>query len=242
MAEERVDPPKGFAGRFFRLIRQIFEFLFGTVTWRPPRWLVLIGRGFAGVGRMLSTWRKNSPGAFWITLVAIIVIAAGGYGGLKYYQSLPKPVQLTIGSTPPSPTKLEKDAKPDSLLVFFSGSAARLDQIDKAIDTGIVLSPAIKGEWVWINDRSMRFTPQEEWAVGQEYRIAFEKKLFPGHVLLESYEHPFETASFNLDILDFEFFTDPKNPKIKQVLLSLIASHPIDEESLRKRVKIYKRQ
>lgn len=242
MADERVDRPKGFIGSVFRLIGLIFEFMFGTLSWRPPPWLELIGKGISNTGRIISNWRKNSPRAFWVTLAVIVAIIAGAYGGLKYYQTLPKPVQLTIDSTSPSPTKLEKDAEPDSVLVYFSGSAARLDQIGKTIDAGITLSPPIQGEWVWENDRTLHFTPQEEWAVGQEYDITFEKELFPRHVRLKSYEHAFQSAGFDLDVLDHEFFTDPKDPKIKQVLVSLKATHPIDEEGLRRRIKIIKKE
>lgn len=213
----------------------------GSVSWSPPPWLSWLGRSLAGLVAVISGWRRKRPGVFWWSLAAIIWIALGSYQGWKYYQSLPKPARLSLHSIAPAATKLEKDAKPDNLFLEFSGSAARLEQVGKPVGQGITLSPQLKGEWKWETDARLSFTPQEDWAVGQTYTVTFSKDLFPPHVLLESYQHSFASASFGLSRGTAEFYTDPQDPKIKKALFKLSATHPIDEANLKARIRLLKK-
>jgi hypothetical protein len=72
--------------------------------------------------------------------------------------------------------------------VHFTGSVARLEAIGKPVTAGITMTPPVKGEWRWASDQMLTFTPAEDWAVGQEYKVALDRTLFPDHVLLDAYE------------------------------------------------------
>jgi Large extracellular alpha-helical protein len=148
---------------------------------------------------------------------------------------------LTFTSNAPSATRLEKDAQPDKLYIDFSGSTARLEQVGKKLSQVITMLPPIKGEWTWETASRLCFSPQEDWAVGEKYTVTFARELFPKHVLLEKYQHTFSSASFDLTVTSSEFYTDPRDPKIKKALVSLKATHPIDEKSLKDHITLVKK-
>lgn len=228
-----------------RVLQRGLRLIIGDFSWRPPFWLTgigrLLGRIFQLAAVRITTWRQANPRVFWGTVSIMVLLAAAGYGGWMYYQSLPKPTRISISSTSPGPTKLEKDAKPDKVYLDFTGSAARLNQVGKPVSRGITINPAIPGEWVWENDARLCFTPKQDWAVDQDYTVTFAEELFPPQVLLEKYRHSFASAPFDLQLVSGEFYTDPQDPAVKKVLVTLKATHPIDEASLKNHVTLVKK-
>ncbi len=211
-------------------IKKVLFFFFGSFSWKFPPWLQLISNGF---NKGLE-WRRKNKNVVWLTLVFTII----GYGGLIWYDSLPKPIEIHITGTAPSLTELKEDPEFDSVYVNFSGSAAELKQIGKTISDGITLSPAIKGRWKWNNDSQLEFTPEQDWAVGQEYVVKFEKDFFPGHARLSEYEYRFSSAMFTAQLLNTYFHQDPTDPSIKRIVSTVKFSHPVDKESFESSVNM----
>jgi uncharacterized protein YfaS (alpha-2-macroglobulin family) len=214
--------------------RMLLPFL-GRVSWTPPGWLVAVGEKLAPVSRFWSLHKRRIKQS----ILAVFLLAVFGIAGYIWYLLQPQPVRLSVTSDTPAPMRMEKDAKPNPLVLYFSGSAARLDQIGKPITAGISISPKIKGQWRWRNDSQLQFNPKEEWAVGEEYTVDFDRKLFPEHVLLRSYEHSFHTQDFVARIASAEFYQDPRDPKQKKVVATLSFSHPVDTKDLRERIRLY---
>jgi hypothetical protein len=161
-------------------------------------------------------------------------------GAVLSYERLrgPQPIKLSVSGDAPGATKLEDGARPDTLHVDFSGSAARLDQIGKPPGRGVELWPSLKGHWLWESDRRLSFTPSEDWGVGQDYRVRLDPKLFPAHVKLEGYEYRFKSAPFSAQLVNTQFYIDPKDPRLKQIVATVKFSHIVDTQSLEKRVSI----
>ncbi len=200
--------------------------IFGRISWTPPSWAKAAG------GTVKRNWRKIIVGAG--VLAAACVLAVLGYA----YYLTHQPVKIEVSGSSPGPTRLEKDARPDPLHIYFNGSAANLEDIDKVVEKGISINPPIKGEWRWKGDAELTFTPAEDWAVGQEYTVRFEKSLFPAHVHLESYTYEFSSAPFKARLVSSEFYQDPKNPKLKKVVVTVRFSHPVDTSDFEKRVSL----
>ena len=160
------------------------------------------------------------------------------YSGFLWYDSLPKPIQIHISGTAPALTELKENPEFDSVYVNFSGSAAELNQIGKPVAKGLQLTPAIKGLWKWNSDSQLQFKPEEDWAVGQEYVVRFEKDFFPDHALLSEYEYRFSSAKFTAELLNTFFHQDPTDPSIKRIVATVKFSHPVDKASFKDNIKM----
>ncbi len=173
---------------------------------------------------------------YFILIAAIIVLCA--FGAYYWWSHQPVPLKISVRFSSPTATKLEKDAEIDSLKVRFSGSAARLEDIGKPVKGGITMSPPLKGEWLWENEARLVFSPAEDWGVGTNYTVNFDKSLFPQHLLLENYNKSFLSANFTQELYSSDFYLDPKDPKIKRAVYELCYSHPVDPVELEKRLEL----
>jgi uncharacterized protein YfaS (alpha-2-macroglobulin family) len=176
-----------------------------------------------------------------LTAVILLVLIVAG-GSLYRYLTRPAPNALTIQGTSPSATaydeELAEQPRPDPVHIYFSGSAAKLEDTGKPVTKGIAMSPAIKGTWQWDNDSTLTFTPAEDWGVGDKYTVLFDRSLFPNHVVLRDYRYTFRSAPFTAALQKNELYQDPTDPKIKKFVATIKFSHPVDGQDLEKRVSL----
>ncbi len=138
----------------------LIGFLVGRFTWSAPPWLAFF-----------CNLKKSNPKSFWAGILVLLSV----FGAYLYYQSLPKPLFIQAIITKPDLTENVKNPTPDSLKVEFSydlsslnpdqphpegmPSVARIDLVAKKIAEGVRIDPAIPGEWKWIDDRRLEFSP-----------------------------------------------------------------------------------
>lgn len=173
-------------------------------------------------------------------LVSLILILAIFSGGYFWYNHLPKPILITAEITPPLITPNEDILIPQPLRIdfgimesygFMPSSVAPLEKIGKIV-MGIEISPNIPGKWVWQNDYILIFTPEDDWPAGQSYKINFDKKVFANHIQLASYQYSFSTHPFEIDVSDFKFYQDLKNPLLKRIVATLNFNYPVEPSCL----------
>src|SRR6266404_4422225 len=167
--------------------------IFGNVSWRPPGWLSRIGERW---GRVESAY----PRAIAPAILAIFAIFCASAWTWNWYSHLPKPHRVTVKITAPEVTKLEKDLKFPRLTVYFSESAARLEDLKKPAIQGVELQPHLNGTWHWIKDDILVFEPTEDWPADQTFRVVFDKKFFPGHVRMDRFSYETQTPPFEISI------------------------------------------
>lgn len=149
---------------------------------------------------------------------------------------------LTAQVSAPGPTPLTEGARPQPLVVDFDGSAARLEQIGRAPSGGVTLSPPQAGQWRWDSDSRLVFTPSQDWPVGRDFTVTLGSQLLPPQVKLKRRALSFQTAPFTARIADARFYVDPADPRLKNVLVTVRFSHPVDAQSLESRVSLAYRQ
>ena len=159
-------------------------------------------------------------------------------GDWRWYQDRPKPHQVSLKINAIPVTTLAKDLKFPPLTVYFSESAARLEDLKKKSLTGIRLEPQIAGDWHWANDSTLLFEPTEDWPADQKYRIVFDKKFFPPHVVMERLAYDVQTPPFAIAIKDLTFYQDPANPTLRQVTATLELTHAVEKGELEKHLQI----
>ncbi len=191
----------------------------GQISWIQPPWL-------------LSLRKKIQPTVAIVILLGLVVLLAATYFGYHWYSSLPKPSYVTVTITPPQTTPIESEPKPQSLAITFSANVAPLNLIYKEVNQGVTISPALPGSWVWNSGNTLLFTPKTAWSAGQDYKVSFSKELFTENTKLSLWSHTFSTAPLTPKIIDFRFYQDPTNPKIKQAVSTIEFNYPIDTKNL----------
>ncbi|MEA3187978.1 MAG: alpha-2-macroglobulin [Chthoniobacter sp.] len=167
-----------------------------------------------------------------------MALTAAGCFAWHWYQKLPKPrkVAVTIDAIPV--TRLEKVLHPAPLVVHFSESAGPLESLGKAPEKGVRIEPAVAGTWKWEDDRRLVFRPAQDWPAGTKYRVALDKSTVAPHVLLDSYALETTTPRFIASLAKLDFYQDPRDPAIKQVVATMDFTHSVDAAELEKHLTI----
>jgi hypothetical protein len=186
MTENRNVFRPGFAARLNRMATAIL----GTLNYTPPPWLGKFGgpvsRGMDGAFARLGNSRRNQPKKFLLSLAGVVVLLVGAAFAFRWYQNRPQPQYVKVTVSAPAAMALVDNAKPNPLQIQFSESIARLEQVGKTVTKNITLSPAIAGNWQWTSDTELKFTPVNDWAVGTDYAVQFDRILFRDSAKLEN--------------------------------------------------------
>jgi uncharacterized protein YfaS (alpha-2-macroglobulin family) len=216
--------------------------LFGRLDWQAPTW----GSWVAAAGRRSGTRLRANPRATFAALAAVALLAGASWYGYKWYKAQPKPLEVTFKVTAPDRTAIESEdaeaRKPKPAVIVFDHSVAQLSQVGKDVVAGVALSPALAGTWHWNDDKTLAFTPKDDWAVGAEYTVRFQKNLFKPEARLADYQAKFTTAPFAVTIAKPAFYQDPVNPTVKKVIIDLSFSHPVNPAELEKRIELRQEQ
>jgi len=204
---------------------QLPKQIVGDVSWRPPQWLGRIGQRWNEVERAYP--RLIAP-----AILSIFFVACGAAWTWNWYSHLPKPHRVTVKIVAPEITKLEKELKFPRLLVYFSEPAARLEDLKKTSLDGVRLEPRMDGAWRWIDSSTLVFEPKEDWPADQKFRVVFEKKFFPSHVLMERFVYETQMRPFAIAVKQLELYTDPTNPSQRQITATLELTHAVEPGEL----------
>ncbi|HVE15398.1 MAG TPA: MG2 domain-containing protein, partial [Chthoniobacterales bacterium] len=198
-------------------IRRFLASLVGDLHWRPPAWP-------GGLAALI--WRRKIAS---LLLLAALLATAGGW---LWVGHLPKPVTVAVEVMRPGLTPVRESLIPENLVLRFGASVAPLDQIGQEVTTGVRMEPSIPGHWAWISDNMLRFKPGEDWPAATSYRVTIDRAALPAHVRLASYRYDWKTPDFTATVREIEFYQDPRDPTVKQVVATVDLSHQVDPQSL----------
>jgi len=222
--------------RFTERVAAFFKRTFGDVAWSPPPWVATLrARGAELRSRAAADPRAFRRNAI-IALAGLIVL----WTGVQLWRHRPRAVRTDFAVAAPNATDLTvANPKPEPLRVRFEASVAPLQTVGKVLTAGVEISPQIAGTWRWVGDRDLQFDPAEDWPVGKRFTVSFARKGFLAPTVTpEHYGFDFVTALFTASVASAEFYQDPTDPRIKQVVLKLTFSHPVDTASLARQVSL----
>lgn len=221
-------------------VRKRLRYLFGEVQWNAPPWAATLNRS-----------RRSRPRRFWGALVGILLIPILIVGGRQLWQMLPQPVLTQIGIEAPGITKIGADGKlyPQPVFLNFHAdyadarkqgprNAARLALLGKTLTQGVQLEPNLRGDWQWVNERQLRFQPQEDWPAGQQYRVLLQPELFADGVQLAENRPSFTTPSIRGELKKLAFYQNPEKPSEHKVVATVRFSHEIEAENLKRHLRL----
>jgi uncharacterized protein YfaS (alpha-2-macroglobulin family) len=213
------------------ICRKILSQIFGNVSWRPPGWINRIRNGWV-------TLNRRHPHLIAPAIIVIFLLSCGAVWTLHWYQHRPIPHKVTATIASPPITKLEKDLKYPPLSIVFSEPAARLEDLKKKSLPGIQLEPKIAGVWSWNSDKELVFRPTEDWPADKKFRVIFDKKFFPRHILMERLAYEAQTPPFAIAIKQLELYQDPANPTQRQVTATFELTHAIEPGELERHIQL----
>ncbi|MDR2013108.1 MAG: alpha-2-macroglobulin [Rhodanobacter sp.] len=221
-----------------RTIRFVLHFLglvlrplVGSLTWSAPTWM----------GWTVTTVRRHP----WLAGVAVLALLVHGYGGYWFLHrpKPPAPEMTSFRVTTPALTSYDTDDSGHPQITIhpldiqFSRSAAPIEQVGKTVDHGVQITPALKGAWQWLDDRTLRFTPAADWPAGVhvEARFAVHELCAP-QVMLADNRFAFDMPAFTAESGNVEFHQNPENPAEKQAILQVHFNYPVDPVEFEKRI------
>ena len=214
-----------------QIVRHAASAIFGQISWKRPRWL----------SRTSDTWARLErayPRLIAPAIIAIFLLSCGTAWGWRWYRHLPKPHRVTVRVAEIPVTKLEKDLKFPQLNIFFSEPAARLEDLHKPSLQGVRLEPQIAGTWRWGFEDMLVFQPTDDWPADQKFRIIFDKKFFPRHVLMERLVYEAHTPPFAAAIKELELYQDPANPTQREITATIELTHAVEPGELDRHLQL----
>jgi len=171
-------------------------------------------------------------------VLAILLISCGGAWTWEWYSHLPKPKKVSATIVPIEVTKLEKELKFPRLVVRFSESAARLEDLKKPSVQGVRLEPQLNGAWHWAQADILVFELTEDWPADQKFTVIFDRNFFPRHVLMERLAYETRTPPFSVTIKELEIYQDPTNATRRNISATLELTHAVDPGELERHIQL----
>lgn len=190
--------------RFKSLFVSFLISIFGHWHWQQPNWLIRLG---TSIGKLYQAGKAKPLVSLGIFVLLCGVTTASWYG-YQWWQNRPQPVRIDFTVTEPERTAIEKEEKPHPLVISFNASVAPLDQVGKSISQGIQMQPEIVGEWFWVDDKTLQFTPSNDWPINQTHNVILAKTLTAEQALLARQKFAFATPIFTVELTKSEFFQD----------------------------------
>lgn len=223
--------------------KNLFIRLVGNITWTPPSWLNQLTF-------QLRHQYKNQPVQLliWMTLfIALLAATTAGYITYRHYQQQPHvianihPLRLAEGEgSSLDPLIIEFGTKNGNRLK--SASSAALELIGKKNLSGIKMEPSLPGEWEWLGEDLLVFTPKASWPAGQKYQLTLKKELFSPHIHVRNYRYEFSTPTLAGKITEMQLYQDPKDPLLLKVIATLNFNYPVDSFSIEKNSRLILQQ
>jgi len=218
------------------------ESLLGRIRWEPPRWIGRLNE--PGSGSKTGEFVKSNASAI-LAISTLLIAGASIYSWIEAHPPPPPPDKLVLTATvrapmPPPPRKRTDPVPPPaSLYVEFNGSAAPLDQLGKPVLQHVALKPAVAGEWRWVTERTLAFKPVKEWPIATRFKIELGKRLVDRpNVLLQTEELELETKPFIGRVSSADFYQDPVDPNVKQVVATFDFNYPVDAASFERSLSL----
>ncbi len=222
-------------GVFAWLLGSLVRTVIGPVSWQPPAWSRWVGAR----GKQAVVEARRQPARAAMTAMLVVGTMVSVYAGVRWWQQLPRPIEIAVNVTPPPATPIDEHVKPLPVVIGFSASVAPLSAIGKPVTTGVSLQPGLDGTWHWRSDHELVFAPKVDWPVGQHFSARMQKRgLVADKLLLDTYEVEFDSASFTVEVAAKEFYQDPVDAALKKVVMTYQFSHPVDPASFEKAVSL----
>ena len=160
---------------------------------------------------------------------------------LAWYELRPRPHYVEYAVRAPKLTEYDENGISTiyPLTVVFAEPVAPLASLDKRLTAGIGISPAFAGKWTWLDDKRLQFTPSSDWPVDGSFTVKIARRGFLAKTVeLDDYSFKFNTQPFSAKIVSSQFYQDPQNPAMKNLVATVGFSYPVDTTQFEQHVRL----
>ncbi len=179
--------------------------------------------------------------------MTIAALTGGGLYGWKWweahkprvvaYQEIQK-VAVTW-KAPAARHRSETDLSPEPFVIGFSLPVAPLEKVGKEPGSGLVMTPAVGGKWLWRDSRTLAFTPEEiHWVPSSSYSVTISSGEVAPMLELDHSKIEFTTPPLTAQLRDFNFYTNPEDPDVHQVVGELRLNYPMTLEEVARQSRL----
>ena len=225
--------PPSIPNRIFQFVLRLIQTIFGHVQWQAPGWIHWTGRQIRRAAGYLAADRKR-------LIIAALALGTAA-GAIAWYENRPRPHYVEYSVTAPKLTEYDENGISNiyPLTVEFQEPVAPLANLDKRLTSGIAIAPAFAGRWTWLDDKNLQFAPSSDWPVDVSFTVKMGRKgFFAKNVELGDYSFEFKTQPFSAKISSSQFYQDPQNPTLKNLVATVNFSHPVDTAQFEPRVSL----
>ena len=226
-------------------LRTVLGGLVGSFNWQAPAWLEALLQPLRKAGQGLAASARAKPGQTAALVIALAALGLGGHCAWRWFQARPKPETVTVTVDAPAISCYSCDTPndaPNPVVLHFAKSASPLDKLagEAKPKAGLIeMLPAQPGQWRWIDDKTLSFTPAKDWPVGTHFKLRLAKAgLVAPQITLAEYAYAFDSAAFIAKFGEAVFDQDPINPLNKTAVATVEFSHPLDTTTLEPRVAL----
>jgi len=131
----------------------------------------------------------------------------------------------------------ENDLKPRPVIFNFPMSAAPLSSIGKAAED-VLMSPRLPGKWTWTAANRLEFLPDQEWPIGETYKVTLGEKSLAQHVTLPQKVLTFHTPRFEIGVQSAMFYQDPEQVTLRKAVFDITFTFPVNQKSFEKNIQL----
>ncbi|MDR2337230.1 MAG: Ig-like domain-containing protein [Deltaproteobacteria bacterium] len=176
-------------------------------------------------------WKKT---ACFAALLLIITFSA-----ICIINHSPKLLLATVDFYISKITFEDNKLLPQNVEIVFSENLKPLElEYNKTIPIPIKISPATKGQWVWIAENKIKFSPNQNLSPNKEYTVSFNKKTFKPNHKLASLTHTFKTQPLLAQISNLRLYENPLDLKEKKIVAQINFNYPIQRQDLEKKLSL----
>ncbi|WP_300000920.1 MG2 domain-containing protein [uncultured Cedecea sp.] len=232
----------------FSLSGRLVKPVVGNIAWHPPRWWPVVSgfltRGFKRMERGVDKYPKT------VSLAILLLLGAAGAGvyGWHWWLNRPQPIEpapmvyqkASVRVRGPETIHYtEQKPAPQQVVFTFNHSVAPITDIDKVVEKGIALNPAVAGEWKWVTGDRLVFTPKQPLPMGASYRVNFSPKvLLAPQIQLQKTEYEFSAPAFGYQLNHSEYYQDPQDPQKRSAIFNVRFNAPVDVASFEKNIAL----
>lgn len=130
----------------------------------------------------------------------------------------------------------EGEIKPYPVAFNFQTSVAPLARVGLEAED-VELSPELPGKWTWTTPSRLEFLPDQDWPIGEKYKVSFGAKTFAAQAAVAR-RVSFSTPRFEVNIRSASFYQDPIQVTLRKAVFEVEFSHPVDVASFEKQLSL----
>ena len=129
---------------------------------------------------------------------------------------------------------------PNTISLKFSRNITTSENVGKEVKSGLLLFPNVIGKFIWKTTDRIEFTPTNYWPENTNYQLKLNaSKLLDKKYKVKGFIEKFKSEKPKSQILNIQFYEDPRDPSKRKIIGTLNFDIPINIEPVKKHIELF---